>query len=116
MVFRLGERVFAVPTSRVARVAEIDRVVPLPSDLEANLGLVVEAGVVAALVDLEARLDGGPRRVVAPPVTCVFVRFRRGVVGFPVDEILGVRRLAPPGGSADRVEQLDLDAFDGDSR
>ncbi|MEM8933183.1 MAG: chemotaxis protein CheW [Acidobacteriota bacterium] len=113
LVFRLGEREVALPTSRVARVAEVTRVVHLPSDLDSNLGLVVEAGVVAALVDLAARLDGSPpRRTVETPCSCVFARFRRGVVGFPVDAVLGVRRLAVPA-TDEAILRLDLDRLEG---
>lgn len=34
------------------------------------------------------------RRLEQPPFMCVFVRFRRGVVGFAIDRILGLR--SPP--------------------
>lgn len=120
LVFRLGGRSFALPSDRVVRVAEPDRVTPLPGDLASNLGLVVDDGVVAALVDLGALLsrDAEPRRLPEPPFSCVFARFPRGVAGFAVDEISGVRLLARTAGhgDADGIERIDLEALEATAR
>lgn len=120
LVFRLGERSFALPSDRVVRVAEPDRITPLPGDLASNLGLVVDEGVVAALVDLGALLSRGAvtRRPPEPPFSCVFARFPRGVAGFAVDEIQGVRLLAhvAGGGGADGIERIDLDTLEASAR
>jgi len=93
LLFRLGERTYAVAMEQVVRVAEIETLCSLPGDLECNLGLAVHEGVVVGILDLEILLDlraaHQPRRA---PFTCIFGRFARGVAGFPVDALLGLER------------------------
>ena len=116
--FRLGDRQLALPCRRVVRVARITSIVPLPSDLPYNLGIVVHRGVAAGLLDLTGLLDGerGEARVPALPSLVIFARFPRGVAGFPVDELLEVEDSgaigeAPAPGSP-AFEVLDLDALE----
>lgn len=120
LVFRSAERRYALPTEKVVRVAEIRTISPLPSDLGSNLGLVVHRGVVVGLLDLERLLDGGTAdrpqgrggSATPPdlPCLCVFARFRRGVAGFPVDELLGIE--TPLESPSEGFEILDLDRLE----
>ena len=121
LVFRSADRRYALPTKRVMRVAEIRAISPLPSDLGCNLGLVIHRGVVVGLLDLERLLAGNaadpesrPRgSATAPdlPCLCIFARFRRGVAGFPVDELVTIETPDPLEPWED-IEILDLDILE----
>ena len=110
LAFRLGERRLAVAASQVVRVAEVETLHRLPGDLEASLGLVVHDAVAVGVLDLEILLDlrRSRRPPPAAPFFCVFARFARGVAGFPVDELLGLRRAVQPGAEDEGLELVDL--------
>ncbi|MCG8457602.1 MAG: chemotaxis protein CheW [Holophagales bacterium] len=116
--FRLGDRLLALPCRRVVRVARITSIVPLPSDLPYNLGIVVHRGVAAGLLDLAGLLDGerGQARAPTLPSLVIFARFPRGVAGFPVDELLDVEGPETigkaPAPESPAFEVLDLDALE----
>ena len=121
LVFCSGDRRYALPTKKVMRVAEIRTISPLPSDLGCNLGLVIHRGVVVGLLDLERLLtanaadpESRPRgSAIAPelPCLCIFARFRRGVAGFPVDEIVAIET-PDPLEPWEEIEILDLDLLE----
>ena len=110
VVFRLAGRRFGLAPEHVARVTQIEGLMPMPSDLRCNLGLVQHLGVVAGVIDLAFLLDLRELEPPRAPFLCVFARLSRGVVGFPIDEIEGleaVGELAPVG-----IEVLDTNQLE----
>lgn len=88
---RLGSHRLRVLAEQVMRVASLERLWALPSDLDCNLGMTVLDGVVVGLVDLEKLLELPIAGRIHPwptlPCLCVVARLAGGVAAFPVDEV-----------------------------
>lgn len=85
----IGECRVAVPAAAVVEVARIAAVTPVPSEDPANLGIAVHRDQVVPLVDLGARLGVSRRAGWAGPGLCLVLRTPEGLLGCPIDAVLG---------------------------
>jgi purine-binding chemotaxis protein CheW len=120
VLFRSGERRWALPLASVERVTAMVAIAPLPGAPAGVRGAVDVHGDVLPVLDLGVRLGGAPHRL-GSEGQLVLARTARRRVALPVDESLGVAAVplhpatAPFAGVAQPPDGLlavyDLDAF-----
>ena len=89
LLFRVGERVLALPAAAARQVRPLDILSPLPGSGGALLGLSAAAGRVVPVADLRALLQwpavGSDRR--APLLLLLDIQDQ--TLGLPVDDVIG---------------------------
>ncbi len=105
LVVAVGDRRVALPAARIVEVARIGGYTPLPCEDPANLGVVLHRDALVPLVDVAPRIGARRAGPIGAPALCVFVETETGVVGFPIDRVLGLEPARD--GGADGVPILD---------
>ena len=88
--FKLGETCYALPAEELFGVHQVEDLTILPSDQSWNLGVTLFRGQAFGIVDLQSLMDGTESVPPSVPFFCIFYKTTHGVLGFRVDEILGI--------------------------
>jgi len=92
VLFRLAARIYGVDLEHVREIVPFRRATRLPGAPEFVCGLINLRGTVITVIDLGARLDGGPS--VRTGGSVILVEHGAKIVGLAVDEALEVQYLA----------------------
>lgn len=92
VLFRLAARIYGVDLEHVREIVPFRRATRLPGAPEFVCGLINLRGTVITVIDLGARLDGGPS--VRTGGSVILVEQGAKIVGLAVDEALEVQYLA----------------------